>query len=98
MVAHQMNQPYPVQGKERRQILIIEPVRFTEKQILGLIPAQAILDYDRAKEVLEMVADQTQRNVLKQVVLLLATHYFGSLPDGRDTFAFTQQELTEIRG
>ena len=29
---------------------------FSEKEILGLVPAQAILDYDRAKEVLSMVA------------------------------------------
>ena len=33
----------------------------------------------------------------KSIVLLLASHYFGSLPDGRDTFAFTQEELLELR-
>jgi len=70
---------------------------FTEKEILGLIPAQAILDYDRAKEVLNQVRHQAEDEIIRQVVLLLASHYFGSLPDGRDTFAFTQEELLEIK-
>jgi len=71
---------------------------FTQKEILGLIPAQAILDYDRAKEVINGVKRKAEDNILNQVVLLLASHYFGSLPDGRDTFAFTQDELLNIRG
>ncbi len=37
-------------------------LEFTQEQILGLIPAQAIVDYDRAKEVLSKVAI-TQRNL-----------------------------------
>jgi len=70
---------------------------FTKKEILGLIPAQALLDYDRAKEVLNSVKREAEGNIIRQVVLLLASRYFGSLPDGRDTFVFTQEELLELR-
>ena len=34
----------------------------------------------------------------KQIVVELASHYFGSLSDGRDLFAFTQAELKALRG
>jgi len=68
-----------------------------QKEILGLIPAQAILDYDRAKEVINGVRRNAEDNIIKQVVLLLASHYFGSIPDGRDTFVFTRQELEELK-
>ncbi len=34
---------------------------------------------------------------IRGIVSLLASHYFGSLPDGRDTFAFSQEELIMIR-
>lgn len=37
---------------------------FTQEQIVGLIPAQAIIDYDRAKEVLEKVA-KAQRDLTR---------------------------------
>lgn len=40
---------------------------FSEKEILGLIPAQAILDYDRAKEVLEKVAQKQAEMTLSEV-------------------------------
>ena len=70
---------------------------FMQKEILGLIPAQAILDYDRAKEVINGVRRNAEDNIIKQVVLLLASHYFGSIPDGRDTFVFTRQELEELK-
>jgi len=33
----------------------------------------------------------------KNIVLILASHYFGTLSDGRDLFAFTHEELLEIR-
>lgn len=39
---------------------------FSEKEILGLIPAQAILDYDRAKEVLEKVAQKQAEMTLAE--------------------------------
>ena len=51
-----------------RQLAALQPqvdgeleLTFTKEQILGLIPAQAILDYDRAKEVLESVSQATAR-------------------------------------
>lgn len=50
---------------------MIKPLKFTQTQILGLIPAQAILDYDRAKDVLERVAQEVQRDILRQVVELV---------------------------
>ena len=37
----------------------LEVLTFNQEQILGLIPAQAILDYDKAKEVLEKVSQAT---------------------------------------
>jgi hypothetical protein len=37
----------------------LEVLKFKQEEILGLIPAQAILDYDRAKEVLEKVSQAT---------------------------------------
>ena len=39
--------------KEIPELPLLE---FTEEQVLGLIPAQALVDYDRAKEVLDKVA------------------------------------------
>lgn len=41
---------------------------FSDKEILGLIPAQAILDYDRAKDVLEKVA-QKQAEITREETL-----------------------------
>lgn len=43
-------------------------LEFTEKQILGLLPAQALVDYDRAKEVLEKVA-KSQAEITKEETL-----------------------------
>ena len=37
----------------------LEGLEFTQEDILGLIPAQAILDFDRAKEVLDKVSYAT---------------------------------------
>ena len=37
----------------------LEVLKFNQKEVLGLIPAQALLDYDRAKEVLEKVSQAT---------------------------------------
>lgn len=42
-------------------------LEFTEKQILGLIPAQAFIDFDRAKEVLEKVAE-SQAEITRQEI------------------------------
>ena len=38
---------------------------FNEKEIVGLIPAQAIIDYGRAKEVIEKVAEAQVKAILK---------------------------------
>jgi len=40
---------------------------FADKEILGLIPAQAILDYDRAKEVLGMISQAQAKLTLSEV-------------------------------
>ena len=32
----------------------------------------------------------------KEIVILLARHHFGTLPDGRDTFVFTREELLKL--
>ena len=42
---------------------------FDDKEILGLIPAQAILDYDQAKEVLDVVA-QGQAKVTRDEIIV----------------------------
>ena len=53
------------------QIIALDPqplegefITFTQEQIVGLIPARAIIDYERAKEVLEKIA-QVQRDLLE---------------------------------
>ena len=40
-------------------------MRFTQEQCLGLIPAQTLIDSDRAREVLERVADAAQDKLIK---------------------------------
>ena len=70
---------------------------YTDKEILSLIPAQMLLDSDRARLVIEGVAQAEQKNTLRQVLLLLSSHYFGSLPGGSDVFKFTQKELWELK-
>jgi len=42
----------PVCDDKLREDLLLE---FTQEQILGLLPAQALIDYDRAKDVLKKV-------------------------------------------
>jgi len=54
--------------------------------------------WERVKPALIAQAEISFRGGKREAMFLLASHYFGSLPDGRDTFAFTQQELLEIRG
>ena len=52
-------------------------LEFTEKQILGLLPAEALLDFDRAKEVLEKVVKAqsqiTREEILREVGARLLT-------------------------
>jgi hypothetical protein len=48
--------------------------KFTQSQILGLIPAQAILDYERAKDVLEKAAQAQRLSDLKWFVKWLEEH------------------------
>jgi len=54
---------------------------FSDKEILGLIPAQAILDYDRAKDVLARVAqkqaEMTREETLQEVGNWLMKHCKG---------------------
>ena len=40
---------------------------FSKEEIIGLIPAQAFIDYDRAKEVLEKVSQATLSSVKEQI-------------------------------
>lgn len=51
-------------------------LKFTEKQILGLIPAQALVDYDRAKEVLEKVAI-AQAKITAEEILQILDDWYG---------------------
>ncbi len=44
---------------------------FSEKEILGLIPAQAILDYVRAKDVLEKVCWKQAETTLSEVASIV---------------------------
>jgi len=49
----------------------LKVMKFTQEQILGLIPAQAILDYDRAKEVLDGVAKAQFDTLITRIKELL---------------------------
>lgn len=44
----------------------IEGLTFSKDEIVGLIPAQAFIDYDRAKEVLELVSQATIDKIKQQ--------------------------------
>jgi len=46
----------------------MEILTYTDKEILGLIPAQMLIDSDRARKVIEGVAKAEQRNTLKQLL------------------------------
>ena len=51
-------------------------LEFTEKQILGLIPAQALVDFNRAKEVLEKVA-KAQAKITAEEILQILDDWYG---------------------
>lgn len=52
-------------------------LKFTEEQILGLIPAQALIDFDRAKEILEKVALAQEEQTRKEINEMLAPTGFS---------------------
>jgi len=75
--------------------MIIEPIKFTRKQIIGLIPIQAIFDYGKAKEVLEDVANQAQGYARKQIVEWL-NHRLVSYGQGKVVFEMSEEDWKKL--